>query len=89
MDVSSGVAAAVLAGAAVLLLLVRRRGHRAPDGDHRLVVFWLLNVAAIDTGAGSLNTIVATVSTMVAVALGILAGSVVPRRSAVTSSPIF
>lgn len=63
-----------------------------------LPAFWLLVPGAlglvgittlIDAGTGSLNTILATVSTMVAVALGILAGSLVPRRRTVTALPIF
>ncbi|KQQ65393.1 hypothetical protein ASF63_15775 [Microbacterium sp. Leaf320] len=62
-----------------------------------LPAFWLLVPGALglvgvttllDAGTGSLNTILATLSTMVAVALGILAGSIVPGRR-VTALPIF
>lgn len=94
---------AVIAAFVAALVMTPVAAHISRHGGPPAIVpfrpaFWLLVPGALglvgvttlfDTGTGSLNTIVATVSTMVAVALGILAGSIVPRRRAVTSLPIF
>lgn len=94
---------AVISGFLAALVMTLVAAHIARHGGPPAIVpflpaFWLLVPGALglvgvttllDTGTGSLNTILATVSTMVAVALGILAGSIVPRPRAVTSLPIF
>lgn len=97
------VVGAVISSFVAALVMTPVAAHVARHGGPPAIVpflpaFWLLVPGALglvgvttllDSGTGSLTTILATLSTMVAVALGILAGSISPRRRRVTTLPIF